>query len=211
MHKLPEFKGTPGPQVEHLKSKGVTFNKHFSCVEYFLVFFCGFVLSTFVASINAYGNANNQDWIDLTVPEFKAFLAVVIYFGCVRYPSRDVAFERGVQLTTESATRGMPKWHFINHILFIDNWYNSLLTVKICVDRGIEVVATVKTNSKNLPAEGKFPKTGRGKRARGTAQQLSMKIKGTDRDVHFIAWQDKKPVHMLSKNKFQESSYWQQP
>jgi Transposase IS4 len=95
-HQLPAFLvQNPGPQKEYLKQKGVTFEKEFSCVQYFLAFFCAFVLGTFVASTNSYGDAYIAGWTELTVDEFKAFLAVIIYFGYIKYPNRTVAFERG--------------------------------------------------------------------------------------------------------------------
>ena len=312
-HELPGFLvRNPGPQKGYLKEKGVTFKKDFSCIEYFSVFVCAVVVGTFVASTNVYGNLYVTGWTELTAEEFKAFLSVIIYFGYIKYASRDVAFERGefgspfvrrlftlarfnnilrawhwedysatddaqrtvlkkkdpfwiiqsfavslseafakaffckqfidideqsvpwkgrhkcrcynpakpakfhfkifalndsetryqpcfylyggasekrppqwpatvwpiVKLLSHVAVSGMPKFHNLGYILFIDNWYNSLLTVKTCDDMGIDVVGTVKTNSKGLPTEGKFPKTGKHKKARGVAQQLSTTITG---------------------------------
>ena len=48
-----------------------------------------------MASTNVYGNLYVTGWTELTAEEFKAFLSVIIYFGYIKYASRDVAFERG--------------------------------------------------------------------------------------------------------------------
>ena len=44
-----------------------------------------------------------------------------------------------------------PKFHHRGHVLFTDNWYTSLQSVKICGERGIHSVGTIKANRKGLP------------------------------------------------------------
>jgi hypothetical protein len=55
-------------------------------------------------------------------------------------------------------------------------------------------VGTVKANRKGLPREGLFPKTGHGKRDKGTVKCMQK----LGEDTFLTAWQDNKPVHMLS-------------
>ena len=64
----------------------------------------------------------------------------------------------------------------------------------LCGDRNILGNGTVKTNRKGLPREGIFPKKGPLKKAKGSVK--CMKKRGED--VYLVAWQDNKPVHMLS-------------
>ena len=44
-----------------------------------------------------------------------------------------------------------PKFHHRGHVLFTDNWYTSLQSVKICGERRIHSVGTIKANRKGLP------------------------------------------------------------
>ncbi len=44
-----------------------------------------------------------------------------------------------------------PKFHHRGHVLFTDNCYTSLQSVKICGERGIHSVDTIKANRKGLP------------------------------------------------------------
>jgi hypothetical protein len=55
-------------------------------------------------------------------------------------------------------------------------------------------VGTVKVNRKGLPKEGIFPKKGAGKRVKGDVKCMQK----LGEDLFFTAWQDNKPVHMLS-------------
>ncbi len=82
------------------------------------------------------------------------------------------------------------------HILATDNWYSSLDVAMSVALSGNYFVGTIKTNKLGLPAEGKFPKTGNGKRLRGVLQQMTSTFQQFT--FYFTAWMDKKPVHMLS-------------
>ena len=84
----------------------------------------------------------------------------------------------------------------MGHILALDHWYSSIETFLMVARTGNHAVGTIKTNSLGLPGEGKFPKTGNGKRERGTLQQMSRFYNGIK--LYFVAWMDKKPVHLLS-------------
>ena len=85
-------------------------------------------------------------------------------------------------------------YHGLCHICHADNWYTSVEMCKVCRTRNIVCMGTVKVNRKGFPKEGIFPKKGAGKRNKGDVkckQRLG-------EDLFFTAWQDNKPVHMLS-------------
>jgi hypothetical protein len=81
-----------------------------------------------------------------------------------------------------------------NYVLWTDNWYTSLEMCKLCIGRKVHCGGTTKVNRKGLPREGIFPKKGPGKMVKGSVR--CMKMPG--QDIYFTAWQDNKPVHMLS-------------
>jgi hypothetical protein len=55
-------------------------------------------------------------------------------------------------------------------------------------------IGTVKTNRKGLPREGIFPKKGPSKKPKDSVKCM----RKAGEDVYLTAWQDNKPVHMLS-------------
>jgi hypothetical protein len=63
------------------------------------------------------------------------------------------------------------------------------------VATGNHYVGTIRTNKKGLP--GKFPNTGSGKKRRGEMKQMRCSA-GNGSFAYFTAWQDNKPVHLLS-------------
>ena len=79
------------------------------------------------------------------------------------------------------------------YVLFVDNWCKSSPLLKW-------LVGTVKTNKQGLPEIGKIAKKGVGKKERGHFQQTSHDIPNCNdgTKAYFTAWQDKKPVHLLS-------------
>jgi hypothetical protein len=83
-----------------------------------------------------------------------------------------------------------------NHIIVTDNWYTSIDSMMFVLGTGNHAIGTVRTNKLGLPAAGKFPKTGKGRKDRGTSQQMKATI--NRKDLYFISWQDNKPVHLLS-------------
>ena len=86
------------------------------------------------------------------------------------------------------------------YIVGLDNWYTSLpLCIFMLTQLGIHVVGTVKTNRAGLPADGKFPYKGPLVRPRGTVAVKKAQVgPHTDQIVYLTAWQDSKPVHILS-------------
>ena len=85
-------------------------------------------------------------------------------------------------------------YHGLCHVCHTDNWYTSVEMCQMCRDRKILCVGTVKINRKGLPKEGIFPKKGAGKRDKGDVKCMQK----LGEDLFFTAWQDNKPVHMLS-------------
>ena len=57
-------------------------------------------------------------------------------------------------------------------------------------------VGTCKTNKKGIPKDGIFPKVGRNKQQRGACKQMMQNDNG--KIAYLVAWQDNKPVHILS-------------
>ena len=83
------------------------------------------------------------------------------------------------------------------HIVATDNWYTSkqaLLFVRDTLRN--HFVGTCKANKKNIPKDGLFQKVGRGKMKRGACKQMVITENG--KNAYFVAWQDNKPVHILS-------------
>ena len=90
-------------------------------------------------------------------------------------------------------------WNF-NYIVFLDNWYTSLPLLQWLVSKGAQMVGTVKTNKQGLPDVGKIAKKGKGKKQRGFFQQSVHDVPDCNNGSksYFTAWQDRKPVHLLS-------------
>ena len=85
-------------------------------------------------------------------------------------------------------------YHDVCHICHTDNWYTSVESCVLCRQRKILAIGTVKINRKGLPKAGIFPKTGGGKQVKGVVKCMQR----VGEDLYFTAWQDNKPVHMLS-------------
>jgi hypothetical protein len=325
---LSDIKPRPGrrsTQVGAQRCVGFT-----TALHYFEALFTQDICDTFIAATNSYAAAvNRAEWTDVTVSEFKVFLALVLYFGVVTLPSRRMAWGNGsmyripwvVSMMTlrrfeailnawhwidatslsdaerrrrnkanpywtvqgfvdalgktfeehytcpqcfdideqcipwkgrhqakcynpskpakwhlkvyalncaetcyqlkffmyegrsEARPAGMPatvypvwrllkdgKYHHNGCILYLDNWYTSLSVVRLMLSMGIHCVGTVRTNKAGLPKEAVFPKSGRGKRARGDMKCV-VKSFGPDQDIYFTAWMDSKPVHLLHTTK----------
>jgi len=57
--------------------------------DYFLLFFCDEIMQTFIGATNAFAKSmRKQEWRDLTLVEFKTFLAIILHMGMVKGPSR---------------------------------------------------------------------------------------------------------------------------
>jgi len=83
-----------------------------------------------------------------------------------------------------------------NHILCTDNWYTSLEVADICLSHEVNFIGTVKSNRKGTPKSHIFPYKGKFKRERG--EMLGMEMVYNENNLFFTAWQDVKPVHMIS-------------
>jgi hypothetical protein len=298
-----------------------------STLDIFQLFFSVAVMNAFVVATNAFGSIYyRRNWKNLTIGEFKAFLAIIICLGYIQFPRREVAFEKtggfGCKfiydlMSEDRFSHILRAWHYENynaytdvdivefkrrdafwavtsfaellsksfeamwnltqgcdideggipwrgrhkyrcynnakpfpfhfkifslndamtgfqkafylyrgkseqrlgnypatawpifklftskvehhgkgHILATDNWYTSIHVASMVAATGNYFVGTIKTNKSGLPAEGKFPKTGRGKKQRGVMSQMSSIYQGIT--LYFTAWMDKKPVHLLS-------------
>ena len=53
------------------------------------------------------------------------------------------------------------------YVLHTDNWYTSLDSCHLCLEREIDCIGTVKINRKALPKNGIFPKKGKNKPIKG--------------------------------------------
>ena len=88
-----------------------------------------------------------------------------------------------------------------NHIMATDNWYTSIKLALHLKERGIYLVGTIKANREGLPKDMIIKKTGPTSKARGylhSSEGWFKDSKGMNHELFFTAWQDNKPVHMLS-------------
>ena len=90
------------------------------------------------------------------------------------------------------------RYHHRNHICGLDNWYMSIALALALLHRGIHSVGTVKSNRTGLPAEGKFSKR-KNAQPRGDIRVMKARLPAPlEGFLYFTAWQDNKPVHVLS-------------
>lgn len=76
-------------------------------------------------------------------------------------------------------------------VVTTNNWYTSLQTIKLLLERS---VGTVRTNKRGLPKEHVFPAKGENVKPRREFNCCQL-----DNDnIYFISWMDNKPVHLLS-------------
>jgi len=85
-------------------------------------------------------------------------------------------------------------YHANGYVLHTDNWYTSLDSCHLCLEREIDCIGTVKVNRKALPKGGIFAKKGKNKPIQGQVRCM----KKDAEEIYFTAWMDNKPVHMLS-------------
>jgi hypothetical protein len=89
----------------------------------------------------------------------------------------------------------------LGHIICTDNWYTSIAVLLFLASIGCAFIGTVKVNKSGLPPAGIFPKTGRGRKRRGEMKSMTANVSAAATrpvNAYFTAWQDNKPVHMLS-------------
>jgi hypothetical protein len=122
-------------------------------------------------------------------------LSFYMYHGAceVRPPGMSATYYPVYKLTEDV------KYHDINHVLSTDNWYTGLPVTELCFTRGMHSNGTCKSNKQNLPQDSIFKKTGPNKKNRGDMKCMVAVRDG--KTYYFTAWQDNKPVHMLSTYK----------
>jgi len=83
-----------------------------------------------------------------------------------------------------------------NHVVYIDNWYNSVKLVIMCYKQfKAWMVGTFMTNRANIPKRAIF----KNDRTRPRGELKTHMAPVSDRlNLFFTSWQDKRPVHMLS-------------
>ena len=91
-------------------------------------------------------------------------------------------------------------YHEMDHIMTTDNWYTQKEAAILvsAAPRSMHFVGTIKSNKSGIPKKGLFAKTGAGKHPRGDMQCYEFSVPDSDTKLYFTAWQDSKPVHMLS-------------
>ena len=54
-------------------------------LQFFMLFFCNFILSRFVTQTNVYGREHYNRWTEVTLDEVKTFLAIILHMGVVKF------------------------------------------------------------------------------------------------------------------------------
>lgn len=96
----------------------------------------------------------------------------------------------------DQQTNAQESFSFCNNVIYTDNWYTSMELAHALLVQGTYLCGTIKSNRKNIPKHGIFPKTGRNVKVRGSMQRYHIKV--GDDSIQFIAWMDNKPVHLLT-------------
>jgi hypothetical protein len=78
-----------GPNGKLLREAGYS-----KPLEFLYLFITNVVLNTFIIATNSYGQLFIKGWKSVALAEFKAFLAIVLILGIVKYPSREMAWEK---------------------------------------------------------------------------------------------------------------------
>jgi hypothetical protein len=104
MSDIKPLPGRRGTQVGVQKCDGFITALHF-----FEALFSREICATFIAATNSYARANDRaEWEDVTMPEFKVFLALLLYFGIVTLPSRRMAWENDSMFSIPWVASKMP-------------------------------------------------------------------------------------------------------
>jgi hypothetical protein len=95
----------------------------------FLLFWCTLVCQTFIDATNAYARDTQKlGWEELTLPEFYAFIGIILFMGVVKLPSRAMHWQNGI-FNQSYVTTVMPRnrfdsiiacWHWVNTAPFTD-------------------------------------------------------------------------------------------
>jgi len=116
------------------------------------------------------------------------------------YEGKAEARDADISATTQPVKKlfcDNAKFYNRNHIMITDNWYTQQDNHDMIVATRNHCPGTINSNKRGMPAEGKFPKTGRLKKNRGEYKQME-KLNPNGKKSYFTAWQDNKPVHLLS-------------
>ena len=90
----------------------------------FRFFFVDIMLDSFITATNAYANVRLiRRWKPLDLPEFKAFLAIIIHLGIINYPSRRHIWSRGPSgsvfirkiMSKDRFEQILKCWHYRNY------------------------------------------------------------------------------------------------
>ena len=93
-------------------------------VDTFLLFFDDGVMNQFIIATNGYGNRFIQGWSgDVTISEFRKFLAIILCLGMTKFPNREKAWEKSPfghsfipsQMTLRRFNQILRAWHFENY------------------------------------------------------------------------------------------------
>jgi len=196
---LPTFKGrNPGTRVNKTPGAPVVS----TAADFFFLMWDMVMLGIFVAATNAYGQFNIARWNTVTIQEFKSFLAIVLYLGVVKYPKRSMPWQRKGKYSSPWVRSVMKEYRF-EQILRCWHWTDtSNISDRERKRRNKEnsFIGTVKSNSKGIPKDKVFKKTGRDKHARGehNCEKMEVDIHGVKRNIFFVSWMDNKPVHFIS-------------
>lgn len=119
LSELPSFRGPSGSTVPRAFCKTPR--------HYFELFFTPDVIHTFVTATNSFArNRRYSDWTDVTDDIFKKFLALLLLFGIIKYPSKLMAWSQGMffnpfVVSTMSRNRFLSilrNWHWTDTSIF---------------------------------------------------------------------------------------------
>ena len=90
--KVPFFRqGNLGPNRAEIRSLAATTE-----LDFFQIFWTQDIMETTCINSNWYGEKFIRGWMELEVPEFKAFLSIVMELGKIKFPSRESAFNNSI-------------------------------------------------------------------------------------------------------------------
>ena len=152
-------------------------------LDFFLQLFTPSILLAFVDATNSYASANKNrsGWVPVTLPEFKVFIALVLFFGIVQLPSPRMAWSSdsmfrlswvSSMMTYKRFESIMYHWHWLdtNGVCEEDrqvrNRVNSFWTVQGFCDALVESFAAhyicprgFYIDEQNIPCEGRQQST----------------------------------------------------
>jgi len=124
---LPKFnpRGNVGSRVN--KTPGAPLVT--TVLQYFSLFFCSMILGRFIDQTNKYGKYNYKRWKDVDLAEFKTFLAIILHFGIVKYPQRDMPWRKNSKFSSIWVQERMREYRF-NQLLRCWHWDATVCSPK---------------------------------------------------------------------------------